>query len=378
MRAGAGNSRAGLVFKVFRRWICAGRQLLSRRRRPYARRMTGLFLRFLITGTAGFIGFHLAQRLLADGHVVAGIDGLTPYYDVKLKEARQAILAKSNRFTAHTAMLEDAPRIASIIEAAKADVIVHLAAQAGVRYSLENPRAYLDSNVTGTFNVLEGARRNPVQHFIFASTSSVYGANTAMPFRENDRTDHPLTIYAATKKAGELMTHDYSHLWGVPATVVRFFTIYGPWGRPDMALFKFVDAILKSEPIDLYGEGRMSRDFTYVDDLVEAMVRLVPRVPARSALGEDIAEDSLSPAAPYRVVNIGRGAPVGLLEFVEAIETALGKKAKRNLLPMQPGDVPNTFASADLLERLTGYRPPTGVDIGVGKFIAWYRGYYGN
>ena len=333
-------------------------------------------MRFLITGTAGFIGFHLAQRLLADGHVVAGIDGLTPYYDVKLKEARHAVLAKSNRFTAHVEMLEDETRISTIIGAAKPDVIVHLAAQAGVRYSLENPRAYIDSNVTGTFHVLEAVRRNPVQHFIFGSTSSVYGANASMPFRENDRTDHPLTIYAATKKAGELMAHDYAHLWGVPATVVRFFTAYGPWGRPDMALFKFVDAITKGGPIDLYGEGRMSRDFTYVDDLVEAIVRLVPCVPARSVLGEDIAEDSLSPAAPFRVVNIGRGAPVGLIEFVEAIETALGKKAKRNLLPMQPGDVADTLASADLLERLTGYRPATGVGEGVAKFVEWYRGYY--
>jgi UDP-glucuronate 4-epimerase len=220
-------------------------------------------------------------------------------------------------------------------------------------------------------------RRHPVQHFIFGSTSSVYGANTTMPFRETDRADHPLTIYAATKKAGELMAHDYAHLWGVPATVVRFFTVYGPWGRPDMALFKFTDAILKGQAIDIYGEGRMSRDFTYVEDLVEAIVRLVPCVPARSALGEEIAKDSLSPAAPFRVVNIGRGAPVGLLEFVEAIEAATGKKAKRNLLPMQPGDVPDTFASADLLERLTGYRPATGVADGVAKFVAWYRGYYG-
>jgi len=334
-------------------------------------------LRFLITGTAGFIGFHLAQRLLAEGHVVSGIDGMTPYYDVTLKEARHALLAKSNRFTAHVAMLEDAERIAAIVEGARPEVIVHLAAQAGVRYSLENPRAYIDSNVTGTFNVLEAVRRYPVQHFIFGSTSSVYGANTAMPFRETDRADHPLTIYAATKKAGELMAHDYAHLWGIPATVVRFFTIYGPWGRPDMALFRFVDAIQKGQPIDIYGEGRMSRDFTYVDDLVEAIVRLVPCVPVRSVLGEEIAEDSLSPAAPFRVVNIGRGAPIGLLEFVEAIEKALGKKAQRNLLPLQPGDVPNTFASADLLERLTGYRPATGVEEGVGKFVAWYRGYYG-
>jgi UDP-glucuronate 4-epimerase len=339
---------------------------------------TSLPVRFLITGSAGFIGFHLANRLLADGHVIAGVDGLTAYYDVKLKEARHAFLSKSNRFTAHIAMLQDDARLAEIVEAAKPDVIFHLAAQAGVRYSLENPRAYVDSNVVGTFNLLEIVKRNPVQHFIYGSTSSIYGANQKMPFAETDPTDHPLTLYAATKKAGELMAHNYAHLWNVPVTAVRFFTVYGPWGRPDMALFKFVDAMLKDEPIDIYGEGRMSRDFTYVADLVEAMVRLVPCVPAASAFGDSIPDDSLSPIAPYRVINIGRGAPVALLDFVAAIERVLGKKAKRNLLPMQPGDVPATFASADLLERLTGYRPGTQMGDGVARFVEWYRGYYGS
>lgn len=333
-------------------------------------------MRFLITGTAGFIGFHLAKRLLADGHVVAGVDGLTPYYDVELKKRRHELLAQSNRFTAHVAMLEDEKRIASIAEAAQPEVIVHLAAQAGVRYSLENPRAYVDSNLIGTFNLLELMRRHPPQHFLFASTSSVYGANEKMPFVETERADHPLTLYAATKKAGELMAHSYAHLWGIPTTALRFFTVYGPWGRPDMALFKFVDAILHGRPIEIYGEGRMSRDFTYVEDLVEAMVRLVPCVPSREMARESDGEDSLSPAAPYRVVNIGRGAPVGLLDFVEAIEHKLGKKAERHLLPMQPGDVTDTFASADLLERLTGYRPATPVEEGVGKFVEWYRTYY--
>lgn len=332
-------------------------------------------MRFLITGTAGFIGFHLAQRLLADGHVVAGVDGLTPYYDVKLKEKRHEILSQSNRFTAHVTMLADEQRLAVIAEAAEPDVIVHLAAQAGVRYSLENPRAYVDSNVTGTFNMLEVARRNPVQHFIFGSTSSIYGANTSLPFRETDPADHPLTIYAATKKAGELMAHNYAHLWNIPTTAARFFTVYGPWGRPDMALFQFVDAILKGQAIDIYGEGRMSRDFTYVDDLVEAIVRLVPCAPAAHAYGGEIPDDSLSPAAPFRVVNIGAGAPTGLLDFVEAIEHKLGRKAIRNLMPMQPGDVADTFASADLLERLTGYRPATPIADGVGKFVEWYRAY---
>ncbi len=331
-------------------------------------------MRFLITGTAGFIGFHLAKRLLADGHEVQGIDALTPYYDVELKKKRHAILAGSNRFTAHIAHLEDGELIAEIHAAAKPDVIVHLAAQAGVRYSLENPDAYVRSNVDGTFNLLEVMRPSPPKHFMFASTSSVYGANTSMPFRETDRADHPLTLYAATKKAGEVMAHSYSHLFTIPTTVFRFFTVYGPWGRPDMALFKFVDATLKGKPIDVYGEGRMSRDFTFIDDLVESIVRLVPVIPERGAATG--AEDTLSPAAPYRVVNIGGGAPVELTKFIDAIEAKLGRKAIRNLMPMQPGDVRDTFASADLLDKLTGYRPETKIEEGVGKFVDWYRQYF--
>lgn len=330
-------------------------------------------MHFLVTGTAGFIGFHLAKRLLADGHAVSGIDGLTPYYDVKLKQQRHELLGRSNGFTAHVLMLEDEKRLNAVVEAAKPDVIVHLAAQAGVRYSLENPRAYIDSNIIGTFNLLEVVRRLPPKHLIVASTSSVYGGNTKMPFGENDGADHPLTIYAASKRATELMAHNYSHLWDVPTTVLRFFTVYGPWGRPDMALFKFVDAILSNKPIDLFGEGRMSRDFTFIDDLVEAIVRLVPCVPARGTKESDA--DSLSPVAPYRVVNIGRGEPVGLLDFVEAVERQVGRKAERNLLPMQAGDAPDTFASADLLERLTGYRPATPLDKGVAAFVEWYRAY---
>lgn len=331
-------------------------------------------MRFLITGTAGFIGFHLAKRLLADGHEVQGIDALTPYYDVELKKKRHAILAGSNRFTAHVAHLEDGELIAEIHAGSKPDVIVHLAAQAGVRYSLENPDAYVRSNVDGTFNLLEVMRPSPPKHFMFASTSSVYGANTSMPFRETDRADHPLTLYAATKKAGEVMAHSYSHLFAIPTTVFRFFTVYGPWGRPDMALFKFVDATLKGKPIDVYGEGRMSRDFTFIDDLVESIVRLVPVIPESGAATD--ATDTLSPAAPYRVVNIGGGAPVELTKFIDAIEAKLGKKAIRNLMPMQPGDVRDTFASADLLEKLTGYRPETKIEEGVGKFVDWYRQYF--
>lgn len=334
-------------------------------------------MRFLITGTAGFIGFHLARRLLADGHEVQGVDGMTPYYDVELKKKRHALLAQSNRFTAHLLMLEDEARLVSVYRAAKPDIVVHLAAQAGVRYSLENPRAYVDSNLVGTFNLLELMRREPPKHFLFGSTSSVYGANEKMPFLESERTDFPITLYAATKKSGELMAHSYAHLFNIPTTAIRFFTVYGPWGRPDMALFKFVDAILHDRPIEIYGEGKMSRDFTYIDDLIEAIVRLVAVIPSRDGAHDTDAPDSLSPAAPFRVVNIGRGQPVPLLDFIAAIETKLGKTARRKLLPMQPGDVTDTFASADLLQRLTGYRPATPVEEGVGAFVDWYRGYFG-
>jgi UDP-glucuronate 4-epimerase len=333
-------------------------------------------MRFLITGTAGFIGFHLARRLLADGHEVQGIDGMTPYYDVELKKKRHALLARSNRFTAHTLMLEDEGRLASVYEAAKPDIVVHLAGQAGVRYSLENPRAYVDSNLVGTFNLLELMRKNPPRHFLFASTSSVYGANETMPFRETDRADFPVSLYAATKKSCELMAHSYAHLFKIPTTAIRFFTVYGPWGRPDMALFKFVDAILNDREIEIYGEGKMSRDFTYIDDLVEAIVRLIDVVPAGGKRQETDDLDSRSPAAPFRAVNIGRGKSIPLLDFIAAIETKLGKSAPRKFLPMQPGDVTDTFASADLLEKLTGYRPDTPLEAGVGAFVDWYREYF--
>ncbi|MDE3174656.1 MAG: NAD-dependent epimerase/dehydratase family protein, partial [Pseudomonadota bacterium] len=308
-------------------------------------------MRVLVTGAAGFIGFHLSRRLLAEGHEVDGLDGMTPYYDVTLKAARWAELQKSPRFRGHVAMLEDG----ADAFAETPDAIVHLAAQAGVRYSLENPRAYVDSNLLGTYNVMELARSRAVRHFLLASTSSVYGANTAMPFRETDRTDHPLTLYAATKKATEDMAHSYAHLWKIPTTAFRFFTVYGPWGRPDMALFKFVAATLKSEPIEVYGRGEMKRDFTYIDDLVEAVRRLIDLPPREGfAVGP---VDSLSPAAPYRVVNIGGGQPFGLLPFIDAIERALGLPIQRRLLEMQKGDVPATWAAPDLLRALTGYVP---------------------
>jgi UDP-glucuronate 4-epimerase len=331
-------------------------------------------MRFLITGTAGFIGFHLARRLIADGHFVCGVDGMTPYYDVTLKQARHALLERSNAFRGHIVMLENKDRLQDIASGEKPEIIVHLAAQAGVRYSLENPRAYVDANLVGAFNVLEVAKFAEVRHFLFASTSSVYGANATMPFRETDRADHPLTLYAATKKAGEDMAHAYAHLWKMPTTAFRFFTVYGPWGRPDMALFKFVTATLAGESIDVYGEGRMRRDFTYIDDIVEAIVRLVDRPPRE---GEPIAEiDSLSPAAPYRVVNIGGGRPIGLLDFIDAVERGLGLPVRRQFLPMQKGDVPATWASPELLAKLIAYVPSTPIDVGVKAFIDWHRQYY--
>ncbi len=332
-------------------------------------------MRFLITGTAGFIGFHLARRLLADGHIVTGVDGMTTYYDVRLKEARHAILARTNAFHPRILMLEDASALQRAAEDAQPDVIIHLAAQAGVRYSLENPRAYVDANLVGGFNVLEAARILKPRHFLFASTSSVYGANLDMPFRETDRTDHPLTLYAATKKAAEDMGHSYAHLWKIPTTAFRFFTVYGPWGRPDMALFKFVKATLAGEPIDVYGQGRMKRDFTYVDDLVEAITRLVDCAPVEGAPSGDM--DSLSPAAPYRVVNIAGGSQVELMDFIDEIERTLGLPVQRRMLDMQQGDVPATWANADLLERLTGYRPATPPSVGVRAFVEWYRERYG-
>jgi len=332
-------------------------------------------MRFLITGTAGFIGFHLARRLLSDGHVVHGVDALTPYYDPALKRARHQILQDSSAFTPHIFALEDEAKLRRTAVAAEADVIVHLAAQAGVRYSLENPRAYIDSNLVGTFNVLEISRGLPPRHVIFASTSSVYGMDSHAPFRETSAAAHPVSLYAATKRGAEVVSHSYAHLWNVPTTVVRFFTVYGPWGRPDMAYFKFVRAMLRDEPIEVYGHGQMSRDFTYVDDLIEGVVRLIPCVPETGLrVGGEL--DSISPVAPHRIVNIGGGKPVALLDFIAAAEKSLGVKAKRNYLDMQPGDVPITFAAADLLEQLTGYKPSTPIQPGVDAFVAWYRRHY--
>jgi len=337
-------------------------------------------VRFFITGTAGFIGFHLAKRLLEAGHEVVGFDGLTPYYDVALKRRRHALLADYARFSAVEGLLEEAATLHAAIDRAEPEVIVHLAAQAGVRYSISHPETYVSANLVGTFHLLEAARRIQPRHLLLASTSSVYGANPTMPFTETQPTDSPLTLYAATKKSNEVMAHAYAHLFAIPTTAFRFFTVYGPWGRPDMALFRFTQAILSDEPVPLFNRGEMARDFTYVDDLVVAIERLLPLAPPAVAERDQAAAipgDTLSPVAPWRVVNIGNNTPVRLLDFVAAIEAATGKKAKLDLLPMQPGDVPATWADTGLLERLIGFRPQTPVREGVARFVAWFRDYYG-
>lgn len=333
--------------------------------------------KILITGAAGFIGFHLAEKLLQEGLSVVGYDALTDYYDPKLKQSRLQILAQHDKFRFVEGWLEDQKLLHTLALDEKPDVIVHLAAQAGVRYSLENPAAYIQSNVVGTFNVMEAARELGVQHLLMASTSSVYGANTTMPYAETHKADSPMTIYAATKKANEAMGHSYAHLHNLPTTMFRFFTVYGPWGRPDMALFKFTKGILEGTPIDIYNNGDMFRDFTYVDDLVHGIRLLIDAAPVRPDSADAIVQgDSLSPVAPYRVVNIGNNDKVRLLDFVDAIEAAIGKPAIRNYMEMQKGDVPATWADASLLQSLTGYRPQTGFRDGVEKFVAWYREYY--
>ncbi|MEN8860708.1 NAD-dependent epimerase/dehydratase family protein [Qipengyuania flava] len=331
----------------------------------------------LISGSAGFIGYSLGQRLLADGFRVIGVDSLSDYYDPNLKRRRQANLLQNAGFSAVNEPIETPGLLADLFAEHRPDIVVHLAAQAGVRYSIDNPRSYLESNLVGTFELLEAARAHPPQHMLLASTSSAYGANTEMPYRETMKADHQMSFYAATKKATEAMAHSYAHLFDLPVTMFRFFTVYGPLGRPDMALFKFTRAMLAGEAIDVYNHGEMMRDFTYVEDLVEAIRRLIDAAPVRPESAEDIAEgDSLSPVAPWRVVNIGNSKPVQLGDMIAAIEDALGMEAKRNLMPMQPGDVPATWADAELLRELTGYVPETDIREGVRRFVAWYRDYY--
>lgn len=330
-------------------------------------------MHILITGSAGFIGYHLGKRLLAAGHTVTGLDAMTPYYDVRLKQQRHAMLAAHPRFKAIIGQLEDAAAIDAAFAEAP-EIVVHLAAQAGVRYSLEAPFSYTDSNVTGTLAVLEAARRTAPRHLLIASSSSVYGM-AGKPSAELDMTDRPVSLYAATKKATEAMSHSYAHLFGVPITCLRFFTVYGPWGRPDMALFKFAEAIAAGAPVSIYGEGRMRRDFTYVDDVVAAIDRLIEVAPAKGAPVS--AADSLSPVAPWRVVNIAGGRPVELMRFVTSVEAAMGREAEKELLPMQPGDVTETAAEVSLLRSLVGEVPQTPVEDGVRAFCDWFRGWRG-
>jgi len=330
-----------------------------------------------ITGTAGFIGFHLAQLLLDEGFRVTGYDAMTDYYDVALKRRRHQILLQNPHFSCVEGYLEDTDTLNKACDTAKPDVIVHLAGQAGVRYSIENPRSYIEANVVGTFNVTECARMHEVDHLLMASTSSVYGANTQMPFDETQKADFPLTLYAATKRANEHMGHAYAHLWHIPTTMFRFFTVYGPWGRPDLALFKFVAAGLNGDSIDVYNHGKMARDFTYVTDLVRGVRLLIDTPPSAPDSDVDPVEgDSLSPAAPFRVVNIGNGTKVPLMDFITEIEDALGAPIAKNYLEMQMGDLPETWADNSLLQRLTSYTPHTELRDGVRAFVAWYKDYY--
>jgi len=330
----------------------------------------------LVTGAAGFIGYHVARRLLARGDTVIGLDNLNAYYDVSLKEARAAELGKHSSFRLIKLDLENREGVAALFASERPRRAVHLAAQAGVRYSLENPHAYIDSNLVGFMNILESCRHNGVDHLVYASSSSVYGGNTRMPFSEHDNIDHPVSLYAATKKANELMAHTYSHLYRLPTTGLRFFTVYGPWGRPDMALFLFTRAILEGRPIDVFNNGNMVRDFTYIDDIVEGVIRVLDR-PAETNPSFDAAQpDPGTSNAPYRVFNIGNSRPTPLNDYIEALEEALERKAQRNLLPMQPGDVPATFADTSELDAWIGFKPNTPIKGGVRRFVEWYREYY--
>lgn len=331
----------------------------------------------LVTGAAGFIGFHVTRRLLSQGRRVVGVDSMTPYYDPALKEARRNELAKSNHFEFIKLDLADRAATAALFRDYRFPHVVHLAAQAGVRHSISHPEAYVDANLQGFLNVLEGCRHNSCEHLVFASSSSVYGANTKLPFSTRDNIDHPISVYAASKKANELMAHSYAHLFRLPVTGLRFFTVYGPWGRPDMAMWIFAKSILAGEPIALFNHGNMRRDFTYVDDVVESVVRLVDRPAAPNPQWSGDHPDPATSSAPYRIYNIGNNNPVELLHVVAELEKCLGKKAKRELLPMQPGDVPETYADVDDLMRDVGFSPSTPVETGIRNFVDWYRAYTG-
>jgi UDP-glucuronate 4-epimerase len=332
--------------------------------------------RILITGAAGFIGFHVSRRLLERGDAVVGLDNLNDYYDVRLKQSRLAILKSHASFSFHQCDMSDRPGLESVFASDRPQRVINLAAQAGVRYSLQNPHAYVESNVAGFVNVLEGCRHNQIEHLVFASSSSVYGANTKLPFSVHDNVDHPLSLYAATKKANELMAHTYAHLYGLPCTGLRFFTVYGPWGRPDMALFVFTRAILEGRPIDVFNHGQMQRDFTYVDDIVEGVVRTLDRIPDPNPDWSGDHPDPASSRAPYRLYNIGNNNPVELLHLIETLERALGKTAQKNLLPMQAGEVPATYADVDDLVRDVGFKPATPIEVGIERFVDWYREFY--
>ena len=332
-------------------------------------------MKFLVTGAAGFIGYHVAERLLARGDEVIGVDNLNDYYDPRLKEARLERLRRASGFRFERLDVADGA-LRDLFASAKPRRVVHLAAQAGVRYSLVNPQAYIDSNIQGFLNILEGSRHNGVEHLVFASSSSVYGANTVQPFSEHHNVDHPVSLYAATKKANELMAHTYAALFHLPCTGLRFFTVYGPWGRPDMALFRFTRGILNDEPIEVYNYGQMVRDFTYIDDIVEGVVRVADAVAAPDPAWSGDAPDPATSFAPYRLFNVGNNQPVPLLDFIAALEEALGRKAKLELLPMQPGDVPSTMADVSELEAAVGFRPVTTIREGIGRFVDWYKDYH--
>jgi len=334
-------------------------------------------MKFLVTGAAGFIGFHTAMRLLDRSDTVIGVDNVNSYYDPKLKEARLAKLEGRNGFTFHRLNIADVTAMADLFQAERPDKVIHLAAQAGVRYGQENPNAYIESNIVGTQNILEGCRYNGVQHLVLASSSSVYGANTAMPFSVHHNVDHPLSLYAATKKANELTAHAYAHLYRLPVTALRFFTVYGPWGRPDMALFTFTRKILAGEPIDVFNNGHHARDFTYIDDIVEGVLRTADKIAAPNPDWSGATPDPATSTAPYRLYNIGNNNPVALMDFIATIEKALGREAKKVFLPLQPGDVAETFADVDDLVRDVGFKPATPLDEGIARFVSWYRGYYG-